>query len=304
MRPAPHARIGWAVAALAIVLAAACGERAPETPPGAGPRIVSLSPALSRTLVDLGLGPLIVGRSRYCDFLDPAVPIAGDLLAADYERLVDLAPTHLAIQAPASGVDGALLAFAAEHGWRVGQWTSIDAVDDIERVVRELPPFVFEPGTPELERATFRSAELLVEIAEALSPGPDAAVVWRGTTLIVYAREPVGVFGRGTYLGEVLSRLGGTNAVEADGWAELTLEDVTRLNPGAIMLVVDPAAEEGDPAVHPGPLATLDVDAVRDGRIALLRHPDAWRPCTGIIGVADEMRAALRGLATPGGPES
>ena len=54
-----------------------------------------------------------------------------------------------------------------------------------------------------------------------------------------------------------------------------------------------------DPIAAAGVLATLDVEAIRTGRVALLTHPDALRPCSGIIGVAREMRGALRGLAAP-----
>ncbi|MHC4811375.1 MAG: hypothetical protein ACYTEV_13565, partial [Planctomycetota bacterium] len=65
-----------------------------------GLRIVSLSPAMSRVVADMGLEAAIVGRSRFCDFLDPEIPVAGDLLRVDAERILALEPTHLLRQPP------------------------------------------------------------------------------------------------------------------------------------------------------------------------------------------------------------
>ena len=287
------------------LIAAGCAE--PEAEPadkgdgqGSDLRIASLSPAVSRTLVDLGLEARIVGRSPFCDFLDPAIPIVGDLRNVNYERLIELDPTHVLVQTSQKGIDPTLRELAVEHGWRLEQWSGVDSIDDIERMVRELPAILCAPGSGELEELTARSAELLNTIAAALAPGRGAGELWRGRTLLVYALTPVGVFGRGTYLHDVLVRFGATNAVSADGWVELTLEDITRLNPQAI-IVIRPsprgtAVKPTDAMEAAGVLATLDVDAVRAGRIEILTHPDALMPSTAISEVAGEMCRILRRL--------
>ncbi len=285
---------------LPVVLGSSCTGPADPAAASGEPRIVSLSPALTRTLMDFGLESRIVGRSRWCDFLPESVPIVGDLLTVDYERIIALAPTHLFVQAPEDGVDGRLAALAAERGWTLATWTGLDTIDDIERLVRELPALLYPPGTPALEEASRRASALLNDIAAALAPARDGdPKVWRGTTLLVHHSEPVGVSGRATFLHDVLVRLGGVNAVQAAGWPSLTLEDVTRLDPGAIVIVTTDRAAD-DPERAAGVLAELDVAAVRDGRLAVLTHPDAQRPCTGIIGVAQEMRKVLRALARGG----
>ena len=140
-RPSPFPLVLPAVAALLSILGA-CTEPDQRGEPPTGPecidelRLVSMSPALSRTLVDFGLARRIVGRSPFCDFLDDAVPIVGDLRNINYERLIELAPTHVLVQAEP---EEKLLALAAERGWRIGRWGTIDTIDDIERTVRELP---------------------------------------------------------------------------------------------------------------------------------------------------------------------
>jgi ABC-type Fe3+-hydroxamate transport system substrate-binding protein len=304
-RQSPFALLAPAVALLSVL--AGCTEPEPRSEPSTDPqrigelRLVSMSPALSRTLVDFGLERRIVGRSPFCDFLDDDVPIVGDLRNINYERLIELAPTHVLVQAEP---DQKLLALAAERGWCIGRWGTIDTIDDIERTVRELPGRLLPPGTEDLEDLTARSADLLNEIAAALAPGAGADRLWRGSTLLVYAVQPVGVFGRGTYLHDVLARFGVENAAPAERWAELSLEDVTRLNPQAIILVRPGAGESINPMEAAGPLATLEIDAVRNQRIAVLSHPDALRPCTGIIGVAAEMRERLISLGVQGGSGS
>ena len=57
-------------------------------------QIVSLSPAISRSLVDFGFEEFVIGRTPWCTSLDDSIPIAGDLMEIDYERLIELDPTH------------------------------------------------------------------------------------------------------------------------------------------------------------------------------------------------------------------
>ena len=122
--------------------------------------------------------------------------------------------------------------------------------------------------------------------------------LWGGTTLLIASADPVLAVGRDTYLDDILAALGGRNAVQAVGWLELSLEDVLRLDPEAIIIVRDhgPAVEAVDAA---GPLGDLDTTARRRGRIVVLQHPDANLPSSGVIGLAGEMRRVLRRLAEP-----
>ncbi|MCP3902807.1 MAG: ABC transporter substrate-binding protein [Planctomycetes bacterium] len=285
-----------------LLLLSACGSGGSADAHGAGDgddvRIVSLSPALSRTVVDLGLEPRIVGRSSFCDFLDDAVPPVGDLQRIDYERLIELKPTHVLVQAPAEGIEPRLVELAERRGWTIASWSGIDRIDDIERVLRELPERLYPPGSPRLDIVAARAADLLNEIAASLSPGRGARARYDGEALLVYDTDPIYVFGTDTYLHEVLVRLGARNATNVRGWANLSLEDVIQLDPEAIIVIEDgsqPASASVADAL--GPIATVSIDAVEKGRVTIVRHPDALRPCSGVIGLADEMRAALDRLA-------
>jgi ABC-type hemin transport system substrate-binding protein len=293
MRPSSRQR-----AALLAVLAAeiaACRDPATRTDlaPGAGaPRIVSLSPAITQTLVDLGLGARIVGRSRFCRAVGPDVPAVGDLFDLDYERLLRVRPTHVLLQpSSATGPDPRLLRLAEEQRWTVAHWR-IDTIEDIRRHVRELPPVLFPQDQESREHLRGRAEALLQEIEAALEP--PAPPPWTGPTLLVADAQGLLVSGRRTYLDDVLSALGGTNAIDAAGWVELSIEDVLRVNPHAVIVVRgrEPPGEAG----AAGLVGALDIAAARTGRIAVLVHPEVDIPGTSVTGVAREMRRVLERL--------
>ncbi len=287
------------VTAWMIVTTLVCGCRQADQPPPptAGDlRIVSMSPAISRTLVDFGVQDKIVGRSAWCASLDPAIPVAGDLYDVDYERLIRLEPTHVLVQPPSTGLDPTLQRLAAERGWVIGSW-KFDTLDDIEQMVREVPGLLYPQGGESRAAASSRAADLLNRIAVALTPG--SGTPWTGRTLLVADTAPaILVFGHGTYLHDILSSLGGRNATPTRGWSELSLEDVVRLDPEAIILVRDRGPADVDPIEAAGPLASLDTTAGREGRIVVLWHPDAMLPSTAVIEVAQRMGQVLKRLGT------
>jgi ABC-type hemin transport system substrate-binding protein len=276
------------ITAAAWLFAASCTPGKPIAAGAGNPlRIVSLSPAMTRALQDLGLKNRIVGRSRFCEGIDH-VTVVGDLIDVDYETLVRLEPTHLLIQPPATGTDAGVLQLAKERGWTIGQWR-LAGLGAVRTMIDELPALLF-PSEGEDRRAVREIAErLLRDIDAALEP--DDGVTACGRTLLVESVDPVLAFGEGTYLDDMLTAMGGTNAIDIKGYPELTLEDVARLNPDSIMLIR--SRDEGrDPMDVLGPIRGTDVAAVRTGRVVILAHPDALIPSSGLPLAAKAMKAA------------
>jgi ABC-type Fe3+-hydroxamate transport system substrate-binding protein len=90
---------------------------------------------------------------------------------------------------------------------------------------------------------------------------------------------------------------GARNAVRDSGWVQLSLEDVVRLAPDAIVLV-KPGASVDEVRSDLGPLATIDVPAVQQGQLAVLAHPDALLPSSAVVGVVADLRGILQRFAT------
>ncbi len=70
-------------------------------------RIVSLSPAITDILLDLGLGEYVVGRGAWEEQLGAEIPRVGDLSNLDLEGLIALGPTDVILQAGRRGTPAA-----------------------------------------------------------------------------------------------------------------------------------------------------------------------------------------------------
>jgi iron complex transport system substrate-binding protein len=261
----------------------------------APPRIVSLSPAITASVVALGIGDHVVGRTPWCDSVGSSVPIVGDLNDFDAERLVRLNPTHLLVQPPRTGLDPALAQLAKGRGWVLFA-EPLDDVEDIRGVLRALPA-VLGGGDPVLRaRLEGKAADLDATILAALEGAGGDGPATASPVLLLFSVDPPRAFGPGSYLGDLLERLGGRNALDVQGYPELSMEDVVRLDPRTIVLVrtVDPS--EGDDPLSA--LRALDVAAVRDDRLRVLVHPAALTPGPA---VAELSRALARTLALTAG---
>ena len=101
-----------------------------------GARIVSLSPALTQMVKDLGLGDKLVGVGMY----DPAIDAGdlsdvGNLYQIHYERLLTLEPTIVLLQPERSaGVPNRLKQLSDRLGWEIGAF-HIDTIEDALRVL-------------------------------------------------------------------------------------------------------------------------------------------------------------------------
>jgi ABC-type hemin transport system substrate-binding protein len=279
-----------------LVLAASLGACSDQPSASGSPsqvRIVSLSPALTRTVVDLDPNLQVVGRTQYCLSVDPSIPVVGDLIDLDYERIVRLNPTHVFVQPAGGRVDDHLAALAEQRGWRLASW-QIDSIEDIRQVTEQLPAVIYQ-NPARLAALRTRAGVLIDELDQGLES--DDTVHFSGRVLLVHGVDPVRVFGQGTYLSDVLLRLGAVNAAPASGWGQLTLEDVAVLDPEGIVLVCTTCQ---DPIEALGPLATLDIAAVREGRLAVLNTDDALLPSTAVIQVAAELRDIMRSFNEAG----
>lgn len=218
---------------VAVALAAgavSCGERG-DGPPGAasGPRIVSLSPALSHSIERLGGADAIVGCTPWCRVEGAAV--VGALEDRDLEAIAALRPTLLVRQS--TQPDPALDRVLAGLGARSACW-SLTRLADVRGFLPELAAALESAG---IAGASRRARSIADAHADALRE----RVRTDGPVVFLYATDPPAAFGAGSYVDELWREMGGRNAVAAAGYPSLTAEDLASL--GAVAVVVIGPAE-------------------------------------------------------------
>lgn len=222
---------------------AACA-RGPAPKVAQGPRVVSLSPAITRTVESLAAGDRVVGCTPWCGIA--GVPIVGSLEDRNAEAILALRPTLLLRQGkePDAVLDDAVAALGGRSlGWR------LNSLADVERMVAELGRALDEAGAA---GCAVGAERVLAAHREAIG----ARVRTAGPVLFLFAADPPAAFGAGTYLDELWRSMGGTNAIVQQGYPSLTAEDVLRLRPRAVAIVSagpagdPPAWMSGMPGVH------------------------------------------------------
>ena len=229
-----------------------------------GIRIISLSPGITASLIDMGFEEQIVGRSAFCDKQVEAIPVVGDLHTIDYERLLRLQPTHVFVQPQAVGEDSHLQELANNNAFILRNW-KLNTIEDIRTLASELSSVL-----------VWNDSAILITIGDTSISDAPTLIMTSGS------EQQVGIcFGTNTYLDDVWKSLGGVNALDGDGWRMLSIEDIVRLSPDRILLVSDSVF------IQSSPIEKLGIPVVR------FVHKDVLIPSTRIVDVAKALQESL-----------
>lgn len=286
---------------LGVILAlglAGCSadDPAPTPPEGAAfpGRIVSMSPALTETLYELGLGDRIVGVTRFCLFPEEAreIPEVGGYLDPNWEAIISLEP-DLVVLMESHGAAESRLAGLGIRTVRVNQQNVGDILASFQQMA-------------DVCGVASRGVALRSEVQEKLDR---IRMMLEGTmkprVIVSVGRKPgsgrlssVWAAGPGTFMDDALSLAGGVNVVPggvAGAYPEITEEGLLQLDPDHILDVI-PELEESGLAVETA-LADWQsmesVRAVRQGRVHVV-----GRHCMSIPGprVAEVVEVFARAL--------
>ncbi len=246
-------------------------------------RVVSLSPGITATIVALGAGERVVGRTQWCQ-LPTEVPIVGSLLDLNAEMLVRVDPTILLIQPAKQGDVPTLDQLVSRHGWRMEHFR-IDSIEDVNSMLARLPEFVADPQiVGDAEHLESRSRELRLELARAMEKVPGADAAGRVLVLLV---TPEGAdmlgFGTDTYLSDVLERIGCVNALARSGYPALGAEDLARIAPNTVILIGKRSAE----------LVERIVQLAPEAMVVPVDSPELLQPGGGMIPGIVKFREAI-----------
>lgn len=123
-----------------VAMAVGCDESfgpEPDTSLNDPLRIVSLAPALTRMIVDLGREDLIVGVALNDDAAPPDKPIVGTAWDVDSEALLRARPTHVVMMVGKDGPDARLRDLANSQGFELVVYPYPDTVEQIGRILCE-----------------------------------------------------------------------------------------------------------------------------------------------------------------------
>ncbi len=258
-----------------------------SSPPAPARRIIALTPSLAETLFALGLGDRVVGVGDYVSYppAAAALPRLGGLFNPNLERTVSLKP-DLAVLLPSEKDLGAKLK-------PLGVDVLVVPDESLADVERSFQTIADRCGVPAAGRKL--TAEWRAGLALPPLPGPPLKV------LVSVGRQAgklgdITAAGRGTFLDELLQRLGAENAF-ADSptlYPQIGMEELVARRPDVILeLRTDTLTAAQSAAIVHDWQALPNLPAVRNGRVEVIAGDSVLIPGPRLPEFYRQMREAL-----------
>jgi iron complex transport system substrate-binding protein len=229
--------------------------------------IVSLSPAATDLVMQLGLADRIVGVSAYeADAeLKSRLPVVGDYERIDWERVAQLKPRYLIVQGQPDRLPAGLTERCAAMGIKLVN-IQIDRLDDISLALVRLA------GELGDEQAGLDAARRLQIALDAIStPNPTPA-------LILLNENGKFVAGRDTFLDDLLTRAGGTNVIQSSGYPTIDQELLLTLKPETIFVLLAGSSDATVAEARMSVERAAVLPAVKNGRVFVVTRSDVLLP--------------------------
>ncbi|GHS85148.1 ABC transporter substrate-binding protein [Synergistales bacterium] len=254
---------------LLFVIIALCAAR----PAQGVERILSLAPAATEILFDLGLGDKVVGVTEYCNWPPEAKRKTniGEMMSVNMEVIASLKPDIAILSNMNEHLRGQIEAF--------GIAVAIVYQDDFAQICDSILRVGEACGIADAAR--IRVDELRKEASDLSAKGKSDARI-----LIVVGRDPdesfkaVYVAGPLSFYGNLLAEIGAANAFTGNvPYANISREGLIRIDPDIIIeLVGEHGMENADNGLILAQWGKLtDVRAAREGRVALIRGDFTFR---------------------------
>ena len=259
----------------------------PTGEPGDKVRIVSLSPAISQMLIDMDVADKIVGVAEQDAAAPPGLPVVGNFLDVNTEKLFALEPTHVLTMAGYGGVPDSLSKHAQAMGLLVVGYPVPRSIEQISTIIvdetanhsagpRDLGTLL---GLQERARALTGRMRSRLELLRSLT----ATSSQQPRVLLVFSVDPnVMASGPGTVLDSLLGYVGAVNAAaEATSTAPtFDREKLLATDPDVVLLLLPdaPPLKGIDEDSRLAAFRGLDIAAVRTGRIHLINDSFALLP--------------------------
>lgn len=246
-------------------------------------RIISLAPAVTEILFQLGKGDLIVGNTKFCDYPEAARKIkkVGGLLDLNLEMVIDIKP-DLIILYPEQAEKVKIL----EEKTRllvVKHRNLADLFEAIRIISQELN--VPRQGGAMIAGIKNTFARIRAEVPEKR----------KIKTLLVAGRNPdrlsnIYIVGSDDYLNEILDVAGGVNVYNGKlSYPNISIESIVAMNPDVIIELSAYNQNIEDQAILDIWKKFPIITAVRQNRIHIIRDPVWLRPGPRVALIAQKM---------------
>jgi iron complex transport system substrate-binding protein len=185
-------------------------------------RIVSLAPNLTETLYALGVQDRLVGDTDFCDYPEEAQhkPKVGNVINPSLEAIVALHPDLVLVTKPSNRLE--TVNSLAEVGIP-SYTTDPHTLEEIISSTRRLAGIL---GVPEVGNALTRDLERRLDDLQRR-----VAALPRRHVLFVTWTQPLMSIGKDTFIADALRYAGADSIVDAQGWPQVSLEEVARIQP-------------------------------------------------------------------------
>lgn len=260
-------------------------------------RVISLTPAISQMLIDLGVGERMVAVSENDIAATDGLPVVGVDPDVDTDRLVAIGPTHVMVMHGRNDLPESLVRQAGTAKMAFAGYQYPETIDDVLAILAgplegQQPVGAFISRAEQAKQLAESIRKQFAAIAQGVEGRP------RPRVLMLFGTEPMMAAGKGIVLDELLHIAGGENAAAA---SSLTVpvydrESLRDLAPEVILLLIPgarPLAEniQDDPRL--ADLADLAIPAVRNRRVVLLNDPLVLLPSTQMPRIAAAMAKAI-----------
>ena len=185
-------------------------------------RIVSLTPNLTETLYDFGLQDRLVGDTNFCDYPEDAQhkPKVGNVINPSLEAIVALHPDIVLATKMSNRLETVRsLADVGIPTYTTDPHTVAEIISSLNRLADILAvPEVGDTLTKDLQRR-------LTDLQRRVAPFPPRHV------LFVTWTQPLMSIGKDTFIADALRYAGAESIVDAQGWPQVSLEEVARIQP-------------------------------------------------------------------------
>ena len=291
-----------------LLLVAACGGGDRKAPSSGAPialtddaghavqltgpahRVISLVPSVTETIVALGAGNRIVGRTEYDhDTTLAAVPLVGRGLSPSVEAIIALRPDLVVVWA--SDKRGDLRGQLEKAGIPVFAFEVQDTTDAF-RVVRVVGTALGRQSTADSLQAAIRAS--LRETASIAKQRSRRRVFY-----VVYNDPPM-TAGPGTFIDQLLDIAGADNIFSdaTSNWPTVSLEEVVKRDPDIVVLPVGEMSNQIGERLR-STAGWRDLRAVRNGCLALVDADLVNRPGTNVAVAARRLEVLLHDETCP-----